>query len=200
MEQQLAAWQGEFGKAYTDRNVVDWRDRVAGLRHMLNGIPLNSILEVGCNRGHNLIALSEIYGEACDIVGIEPNPYALTIARESSSRAGVLRGTIFDLPFVDNTFDLALTSGVLIHVATEDLSLAMQNLYRVSRRYILAVEYFAEEDIALSYRGHENLLWKRDFGKRYQEQFPDLELIRDGFRNAEPGSDETNWWLFEKRS
>lgn len=200
MEQQLAAWQGEFGNAYTDRNVVNWRDRLPGLRHMLDGISVANALEVGCNRGHNLLALSEIFGEACDVVGVEPNRYALSIARESSSRVGVLRGTLFDLPFADRTFDLTMTAGVLIHVATEDLSLAMQNIYRVSRRYILAVEYFAEEDTSISYRGHENLLWKRDFGKRYLEQFPDLTLLRDGFRNAEPGSDETNWWLFEKGS
>jgi pseudaminic acid biosynthesis-associated methylase len=198
MEQQLAAWQGEFGKAYTDRNVVDWHDRVPWLRAMLDGINVSSALEVGCNRGHNLLALSEIFGEECDVVGIEPNRYALNIARESSPRVGVLRGTIFDLPFRDNQFDLALTSGVLIHIATEDLSLAMENIYRVSRRYILAVEYFAQEDTALDYRGHENLLWKRDFGKRYLQQFPDLRLLRDGFRDSERGADETNWWLFEK--
>jgi pseudaminic acid biosynthesis-associated methylase len=198
MEQQLAAWQGEFGKAYTDRNVVDWQDRVPWLRGMLDGIAVSSALEVGCNRGHNLIALSEIFGAECDIVGIEPNRYALGIARESSSRVGVLRGTIFDLPFRDNQFDLAMTSGVLIHVATEDLSLALENIYRVSRRYILAVEYFAEEDTVLNYRGHDNLLWKRDFGKHYLQQFPDLRLLRDGFRDAERGADETNWWLFEK--
>jgi hypothetical protein len=74
----------------------------------------------------------------------------------------------------------------------------LESIYRVSRRYILAIEYFAEDDTVLNYRGHDNLLWKRDFGKRYQEQFPDLRLLKDGFRDAESGADETNWWLFEK--
>lgn len=198
MEQQLAAWQGDFGKAYTDRNVVDWRDRVTGLRQMLGRLTLSSALEVGCNRGHNLLALAEIFGEECDVVGIEPNRYALSIARESSPRVGVLCGNIFDLPFTDQRFDLVMTSGVLIHVASEDLSLALENIYRVSRRYILAVEYYAPEDTTLHYRGHDNLLWKRDFGAHYLRQFPDLRLLNDGFRDAERGADETNWWLFEK--
>jgi hypothetical protein len=46
---QLQAWQGEFGRAYTEHNVADWRRRLPAFRHMLEGLDLRRVLEVGCN-------------------------------------------------------------------------------------------------------------------------------------------------------
>jgi hypothetical protein len=68
----------------------------------------------------------------------------------------------------------------------------------VSKRYILAIEYFAQEETAIHYRGHDNLLWKRDFPQHYRSQFPDLALIRSGCWGPEDGFDRTHWWLLEK--
>jgi hypothetical protein len=48
MTDQLRAWQGNFGVQYTDRNGVDWRTVVPFLRPMLEGLPIHSVLEVGC--------------------------------------------------------------------------------------------------------------------------------------------------------
>ena len=62
MTDQLEVWQGEFGVAYTDRNLVDWRLRLPAFRQMLDGLSLQRIVEVGCNRGHNLVLLTELLG------------------------------------------------------------------------------------------------------------------------------------------
>jgi hypothetical protein len=35
MTPQREIWEGEFGNAYTDRNVIDWRVRLPAFRHML---------------------------------------------------------------------------------------------------------------------------------------------------------------------
>lgn len=193
---QLGEWQGEFGKAYTERNLVDWQERVDGWRTMVGSLEVRRILEVGCNRGHNLVALSHVFGEAVELVGVEPNPYALAIARSASPRVGALRGDIFDLPFKDGSFDLAFTAGVLIHIALADLPKAIAELHRVSRRYLLAAEYFAEQETVIEYRGHVDLLWKRDFLRHYQEQFPGLQLVRTGY--LEGSWDRTTFWLLEK--
>ena len=48
MTDQLEVWQGEFGMAYTDRNVVDWRVRLPAFRQMLDGLSLQRVVEVGC--------------------------------------------------------------------------------------------------------------------------------------------------------
>lgn len=197
MTHQLDVWKGAFGQAYTDRNQEDWQLRVEPWREMLRGLSLERVLEVGCNRGSNLRALAEVLGDGPAIVGIEPNPYALQLARAASNRIGVLSGDAFELPFKDGYFDLAFTAGVLIHIALPDLHRALAEIYRVSRRYVLAIEYFDEAETVIPYRGHEDLLWKRNFLKAYQEQFPDLSLRRSGY--WEKCFDRSHWWLLEKR-
>ena len=194
----LEVWKGEFGQAYTDRNVIDWRSRLSAFRRMLDGLSLTRVCEVGCNRGHNLLALTELLGGGSEIVGVEPNRYALQAARSASPQLGVVYGDAFDLPFKDGSFDLVFTSGVLIHVPPSGLSLALAEIHRTSRRYILAIEYFADEDRAIPYRGHDDLLWKRNFLAHYQRQFPELHLLQRGIWGREDGFDDTDWWLLEK--
>jgi pseudaminic acid biosynthesis-associated methylase len=196
---QLATWQGEFGKEYTDRNVVDWQQRLPAFARMLEGLELRRVLEVGCNRGHNLRTLAEFFGNRAEVFGVEPNPYALSIARAGAEGYSVVPGNAFDLPFKDGYFDLAFTFGVLIHIAPDTLADAMREIARVSRRYILASEYFAEQDTEIEYRGRPGLMWKCDFLKHYQEAVPGLALVRNGRWGVEDGfSGTAHWWLLEK--
>lgn len=195
--QQLRAWRGEFGDAYTERNAYDWRAKVPAFRQMLEGRLPKRILEVGCNRGNNLLTMHCLFPDA-EIVGIEPNGRALEAARAASVKVAVLAGHAFDLPFKDGYFDLVFTSGVLIHVALAELPTALREIHRVSARCILAIEYFAEEETVIPYRGSDSLLWKRNFLKHYQREFPELTAIRSGYWGVEDGFDRTNWWLLEK--
>ena len=117
---------------------------------------------------------------------------------QSIERGKVIRGDVFSLPFRNGYFDLAFTAGVLIHISLEDLPMALKEIHRVSSRYILAIEYYALEETVIHYRGHDNLLWKRDFLKHYQDLFPELLLIRKGYWESEYGFNRSSWWLFEK--
>lgn len=187
IENQLEEWRDEFGKAYTERNVVDYHDRLPAFQHMLDGLRLDRILEVGCNRGHNMHAIQEIFPDA-EVCGVEPNKHALAFA------TGAIPGNIYDLPFKNVYFDLAFTAGVLIHIPPQRLAEALKEVVRVSRRYVLAVEYFAEKDTSISYRGHDDLLWKRNFLKHYEAI--GLKLVRSG--DWEKEFDRSRWWLMEK--
>lgn len=198
MTNQSRIWEGEFGKEYTNRNVIDWRTRLTAFQWMLDGLRIERVLEVGCNRGHNLVALVKILGEGADLVGVEANRYSLEIAKVSSTKVDFLCSHAIDLPFEDEYFDLVFTAGVLIHISPTDLPLALAEIYRVTKRYILAIEYFSEEDTVVHYRGYDDLLWKRDILKLYRAQFIDLTLIRSGYWGLEDGFDRMHWWLFEK--
>lgn len=198
MTRQLEQWRGEFGREYTDRNVFDWRLRVPAFRRMVQGLALGSTLEIGCNRGYNLLAMQEILDPSTRLVGVEPNPHAAALARASSPRITCLEGSVFQLPFEDGAFDLVFTAGVLIHVAPHDLPRALDEICRVSRRYVLAIEYYAEQETTLPYRGQSEQLWKRDFGKHYQTRFPALRLLDEGYWDTQDGFDRTNWWLLGK--
>ena len=195
---QLNTWQGEFGDAYTDRNVVDPKVREPAFRTMVEGLDLDRVLEIGCNRGHNLVALNSILGESSEVVGLEPNPKARAMARSAGADVGVMSGTAYDIPFKDGSFDLAFTCTVLIHVPLAELPVAMREIARVSRRYILCIEYFATEETPIPYRGHDDLLWKRDFLSHYQKNVPGVKVIRSGYWDAKDGFDRSHWWLLEK--
>ena len=197
---QLDAWTGRFGDEYTERNVVDWSTRLPLFQEMLKGLRLRRILEVGCNRGHNLLALSRLAGEDARVVGIEPNSRARALARALNPGAPVLAGESYHLPFHDSVFDLVLTWGVLIHVPLAKLPTALAEIWRVAARHILAVEYFAEAETTIQYRGHNDLLWKRDFLQHYKTQFPGLGLLRKGYWGEKEHEDRVSWWLLERSS
>ena len=89
--------------------------------------------------------------------------------------------------------DLAFTAGVLIHIAPPDLERFMRGVALASRRWVLAVEYAAEEEVEVEYRGQRDALWKRPFGRLYEEI--GLRLAHEGEAD---GFDRCHYWLMEK--
>jgi pseudaminic acid biosynthesis-associated methylase len=187
MTDQLNLWKSTFGQDYTVRNDVAKPERIVAWRRLLDGITVARAVEVGCNVGWNLQYLKELGVD--ERYGVEP---------QRSAVEDVLCGTAFDLPFKDGFADLAFTSGVLIHIAPADLGRAMDELYRVSRRYVVAIEYDDPVEQEISYRGHAGALWKRDHGAIWQARYPSLNLLRRFTLHAGDGYDDCTAHLFEK--
>jgi pseudaminic acid biosynthesis-associated methylase len=194
---QLERWQGEFGREYTDRNEVDWRTRVETLRRIVP-TETQSVLEVGCNRGHNLLALREVLGPDANLIGSEPAEYP----RQQAHDQGLLAydRSVYDLPEhrIEHQFDLVMTSGVLIHIPPERLDEALTSIHSVAARHILAIEYYAAEDTAVEYRGHQDMLWKRDYGYHYLRLFPSLTCVSMGDLTEADGFAGARYWLLAK--
>lgn len=193
----LNLWLSEFGRQYTDRNVYTPQLRIPAFKKMLADLSLQDILEVGCNRGTTLETLAEI-NPNWQMTGVEPSDYARQQA-PNNERIQILSGTAFDLPVDSGAFDLVYTVNVLIHIALQDLHSTIQEMHRASRRYLLVIEYFAEEETEVLYQGRQNSLWKRDFKAHFEEQCSDLKLLRHGFHSRkELMFDDSHWWLWEK--
>jgi pseudaminic acid biosynthesis-associated methylase len=97
-------------------------------------------------------------------------------------------------------FDLTISKGVLIHINPEKLAEVYQNLFNLSNRYILVYEYYNPTPMAIEYRGHEDVLFKRDFAGELIDKF-NLKLINYGFNyNREKyfPNDDGTWFLLEK--
>lgn len=193
---QLDLWRSEFGRAYTDRNDHEKPERVASWRRLLDGIVPSRVLEVGCNVGWNLEYLRQLGVQ--ETFGIEPQLNAVERARLRGPTFNVLQGTAFELPFRDGYFDLAFTSGVLIHISPETVGLALDELFRVSKKYIVAIEYDHPQEQEIKYRGHEAALWKRDHGALWRSRHPGLVELRTLFLGPTEGYDDCTAHLFEK--
>jgi spore coat polysaccharide biosynthesis protein SpsF len=103
-----------------------------------------------------------------------------------------------ELPFRDRWFDLVFTMGVLIHQPEITLPLVMAEIVRCSRRNVLCGEYFAEQTTEVPYRNQSSALFKRNYGGIYQELFPELRLLCQGFFSRDEGWDDITYWAFEK--
>ena len=193
--EQLKAWDGEFGGDYHGRNqraALRARTRLWG--RILGDIEPESILEVGAGTGTNLIALHNVTGAR--LMAVEPNEVA---RKQIPPEITASDSHAANLPYMDEAADLVFTSGVLIHIPPDELDAALDEIYRVSSRYIACIEYFSDTPETIPYRGRDNLLFKRDFGAYWMERFPDLEVVRTGFAwRTTTGLDNLTWHLFSK--
>src|SRR5690606_29441559 len=114
-----------------------------------------SALEIGPNVGLNLIALAQLMD--IDLHAIEPND----TARAALAAAGVVppgqlhAGYGDNLPLPDNAVEMAFTSGVMIHIAPENLLQTYREMHRVSSKYLVTIEYFSDQPETISYAAFE---------------------------------------------
>ena len=202
---QVEFWRGDFGNAYIDRNDASHAQLASRipmwseiLKPLVGKMP-GSILEVGCNLGINLRALRAI--SAAEFYAVEPNDKARSVlvgdsvVKEANLRGGMAQA----IDFPSGVADLAFTSGVLIHIHPDHLLPACKEIHRCARRYVACVEYFSDKPEMIPYRGHDDRLFKRDFGSFWMDNFPDLTVLATGFAwKRTTGLDNLTWWLFEK--
>ncbi|MFH2101707.1 MAG: pseudaminic acid biosynthesis-associated methylase [Candidatus Micrarchaeota archaeon] len=207
--EQMKEWSDEFGKKYTDRNYMSATDyeelcqrrfgmsRTAMNEEFLGGMDKKiRILEVGCNIGNQLRILQK--QGFSELWGIEISEYALELARKETRGMNLVYGSALDLPFKDGFFDLVFTSGVLIHINPDDAKKAVDEAYRVSKKYIWGLEYFAEQCEDLEYRGNKGLLWRNNFAKLYMERHPDLKLLNEKRMKYSDSDNVDSMFLLEK--
>ena len=191
-------WAGEFGDAYVERNLVRVPQRADFWTGILDRYPTRRLLELGPAHGENLRHLGATLPVE-QLWGLDVNRAALDALAREVPGVNAVWGTARDLPFRDGWFDMVLTVGLLIHIPTDILPLVMAEIVRTSRRWVLCGEYHSDVPDDVGYRGRPGILVKRDFGRLYQELFPDLILREEGFLTQEEhGFDRVTFQVFEK--
>ncbi len=199
--EQEKFWAGDFGCEYIERNqgesLVDLN--IALFRRIISATQsVESFVELGCNIGLNLQALSEI-NKQFKLCGYEINKVAAQKAR-GLNVARIVDGTILD-EISDIQYDVSFTKGVLIHINPDELNKVYDNLFRLSRKYILVCEYYDPNPVVVKYRGNEERLFKRDFAGELIDKY-NLRLVDYGFiyhRDAGFPRDDWTWFLLEKQ-
>jgi SAM-dependent methyltransferase len=169
----------------------DWRAEVTLFEEILDGRRPESILEVGCNVGLNLLAIHELLPDA-QLAGIEPNENAV---RAAPRMADVRVGVANRLPFPGGSFDLVFTRAVLMHLSPETYAETFKEMRRVARRWLLLIEPPAEIREGILYAGRDDVAFADDWARICRQAVPDARLLGEGRADY-----LTNWWLFELSS
>jgi spore coat polysaccharide biosynthesis protein SpsF len=200
--EQEKFWAGDFGDEYIGRNKSE--EYLASNLNFFSkafnqlGQP-NSIIEFGANIGMNLRAIKLLFPKI-DLFGIEINKNAAEELAKFIGQENVFNGSIFEFE-ATHKCDVSLIKGVLIHINPEMLSLVYEKLYTASNKYILICEYYNPSPVNVSYRGHSDRLFKRDFAGEMLEKYVDLKLVDYGFcykRDKAFPQDDITWFLLEK--
>lgn len=195
-------WAGAFGTEYIQRNQGDALlasnlDFFCKALSAARGV--SSCVEFGANIGMNLKAL-RLLRPGLDCHGIEINSDAARMLAEVIPAANVHHRSILDFT-PGRKWDLALIKGVLIHINPDALPEVYDKLVAATNRYLLVAEYYNPSPVAITYRGHADRLFKRDFAGEIMEKHPQMRLVDYGFayrRDPSYPQDDITWFLLEK--
>lgn len=121
-------------KKYTSRNPLmgaviskfmkDLNETVAPLEN------INNIIDIGCGEGFIVNFLNR-----ADITGVDISKNALNIAKLKNPGCNFCTGSVYDLSFKRNSFDLVIATEVLEHL--ENPERALQEIKRISKKYCI---------------------------------------------------------------
>ena len=160
----------------------------------------NSILEVGCNCGPNLLLLANKFPNA-KIRGVDSNPMAIQkgnewLAQEGISNVRLLEGKADELgQFNDKSFDMVFTDAVLIYIGPDKIKEVMKERIRITRSALILMEWHSfesermdPEGLGVYYQGS----WKRDY-MGLLKQFVREEQINVVTKITEDVWHDKNW-------
>jgi pseudaminic acid biosynthesis-associated methylase len=201
--EQEAFWAGNFGTDYIQRNQGD-ELLASNLNFFSKALhqtrDITSCIEFGANIGMNLKALQLLHPSILS--------HAIEINSEACKQLGTVIPTehIYNHSILDFTpsrkWDLVLIKGVLIHINPDVLAQVYDTLYNSCERYLLIAEYYNPSPVSITYRGHNDRLFKRDFAGDIIERHPNLSLVDYGFsyrRDPNFPQDDITWFMMEKR-
>lgn len=70
---------------------------------------------------------------------------------------------------------------MLIHIDPATLPEVHDSFVRFCFKYLIVAEYYNRTPVAISYRGHRNRLFKRDFANEILDRHTQMELLDYGF-------------------
>jgi ubiquinone/menaquinone biosynthesis C-methylase UbiE len=126
-------------REYSENRQNRRKDTAEKIANLVKNIKHPKILEIGCNYGANLDHLSNINNGK--FYGIDISKDGIEKGKELLGNKAILSvGTLFDLPYEDNYFDVVFTVGVLIHIHPDELESALKEISRVSKNWVINVE------------------------------------------------------------
>lgn len=124
-------------KKHTSKNPIqkflieNFKKTLASQAQKLN---ISSVLDAGCGEGFTLEYL-RINSIGKTFEGIDFLEKAVEIGNKVHPKIKLKKGSIYELPYKDNSFDLVLSTEVLEHLDNPEK--ALKEIFRVSKKYVL---------------------------------------------------------------
>jgi ubiquinone/menaquinone biosynthesis C-methylase UbiE len=128
--------ESRLARIYADRlrGGIGVRRAAAEIERAADGLAGKRALEPGTGTG--LVAL-EVTRRGAETTVLDTSEEALELARDAFTRAGLhaepVRGSVFELPFPDASFDVVFNTGLLEHFQLERRRAALDEMLRVLR-------------------------------------------------------------------
>lgn len=119
-----------------------------------SGLKTFSVLDVACGSGQLLRQIRDFAastGREAHLIGVDLNELSFTPDADNSAIAFV-RTDAFHLPFPDNSFDYAISSLFLHHLTDQQIPAVLNELSRVARRGVFAIDLERRPSAWLLYR------------------------------------------------
>ena len=146
--------------------------------------PYESLLEIGCSAGPNLL---RIHGKK--LAGIDANAKSIEAAKTILPDVDLRVGNMIELPWNDKSFDILLADASLMYISPEDIDKMMKEIDRVTKKGVVIIDRFNE-----SLNGEVGgYVWARNYPRL-------LEIM--GFKvtvkkiTEELWPDSKNWQLY----
>ena len=209
---QLKKWTSDFGNDYTSRNnrkTIKSFDNLYKKQFGFTRTEINNkytryfkknfkFLEVGCNVGFQLDILKK--KKFTNLSGIEVQEKAIDIGRKKSPYINFYKSSSDNLSFLPNqSFDVVCTTNFLIHLNESNLLKTINEMTRLSAKYIWCMEYYSNSRKEIIYRGKKNLLWKDNFKKKFlKKHFKLIKSEKIPYSNIEEKGNIDEIFLLKK--
>lgn len=109
----------------------------------------NSLLEVGCGAGANLMNIIMTHPQGKQLGGIDINADAIASAEKTFKGAFFKVGSVEDIMMSDSSAEVVLSDMTLIYVSPSKIDAVIREMKRVARTHLVLCEF------------HEPSWWKR---------------------------------------
>ena len=117
------------------------------------------VLEIGCGTGTVTTLVKRLHSDA-EVVGLDPDPKALTRARDKAAKAGLSiqydRGFAGSLPYPDASFDRVLSTFMFHHLPADEKEKTLREARRVLKPggEFHMLDFEGSEDKGHGFLGH----------------------------------------------
>lgn len=178
---------------YTDDNRKEQQELSKFIYFLSIGLGAKNICECGCNVGNNLSSFPNNF----DVHGVDLNTYALEKAKNKYPNFHFKEANINNTSHADSSFDLVFTRGVLIHIQENEVDNVLNELVRISKKWILNLEYHGDDGKMIKWKRGDDLVWYRNMKERWSTF--NVDVISDIDIPLEIDSDKMRLTLVKKK-